>query len=78
MYLAIEISDSTLRYDRQTKTVLYAEYQVPEVWIINVKRNELEVYRKPGIDGYGSKESYSADQAVACLEFPNDPIHWWS
>ena len=78
VYLAIEVSDSTLRYDRQTKTVLYAEYQVPEVWIINVKRNELEVYRKPGIDGYGSKESYSAGQAVACLEFPNDPIHWWS
>ena len=78
VYLAIEVSDSTLRYDRQTKTVLYAEYHVTEVWIINVKRNELEVYRKPGIDGYGSKESYSAGQAVACLEFPNDPIHWWS
>ena len=34
--LAIEVSDSTLRYDRFTKTVLYAEYGVIEVWIINV------------------------------------------
>lgn len=77
VHLAIEVSDSTLRYDRLTKTVLYAEYGIPEVWIINVKRNELEVYRKPSIDGYGSKETFSVNQEVAPLEFPDTPIRWW-
>ncbi len=75
--LAIEVSDSTLRYDRLTKTVLYAEYGIPEVWIINVKRNELEVYREPKAEGYGAKQSYERGVAVAPLAFPNDLLEWW-
>jgi Uma2 family endonuclease len=75
--LAIEVSDSTLRYDRLTKTVLYAEYGIPEVWIINVKRNELEVYREPNPEGYGSKQSFERGVAVAPLAFPDDLLEWW-
>ena len=75
--LAIEVSDSTLRYDRQTKTLLYAEYGIPEVWIINVKRNELEVYRNPKPEGYGSKQSFDAGVSVAPLAFPDDLLEWW-
>ncbi len=77
VHLAIEISDSTIRYDRLTKTVLYAEYGIPEVWIINVKRNELEVYREPSADGYRSKASFDAGQAVAPAAFPETLIDWW-
>jgi Uma2 family endonuclease len=77
VYLAIEVSDSTLRYDRFTKTLLYAEYGVPEVWIINVKRNELEVYRDPGEDGYRSKESFVVGHRVAPQAFPEIELEWW-
>jgi Uma2 family endonuclease len=66
-----------LRYDRLTKTLLYAEYGIPEVWIINVKRNELEVYREPNPEGYGAKQSYERGVAVAPLAFPNDLLEWW-
>jgi Uma2 family endonuclease len=33
--LLIEVSDSTLDYDRNRKIPLYAKHEVPEVWLIN-------------------------------------------
>ncbi len=77
VYLAIEVSDSTLRYDRFTKTLLYAEYGVTEVWIINVKRNELEVYRDPSEEGYRHKQSFDRGVPVSPQAFPNDLLEWW-
>ncbi len=45
--LIIEVSDSTLAYDRSTKLNLYAEANIPEVWIKNLSENTLEIYRQP-------------------------------
>jgi Uma2 family endonuclease len=36
--LIIEVSDSTLRYDRDVKVPLYARHNVPEVWIVDLQR----------------------------------------
>ncbi len=45
--LIIEVSGSTLRYDRTKKMNLYAKNKIQEYWIINVKNRSLEVYRRP-------------------------------
>ncbi len=42
--LVIEVSDTTLRYDRDVKVPLYARYGVPEVWIVDVQNDALLVY----------------------------------
>jgi Uma2 family endonuclease len=42
--LVIEVSDSTLRYDRDVKVPLYARHGVPEVWVVDVNGNALLVY----------------------------------
>jgi Uma2 family endonuclease len=42
--LVIEVSDTTLRYDRDTKVPLYARHGVPEVWIVDVNNDALLVY----------------------------------
>jgi len=47
VYLIIEISDTTLAYDRGTKLPLYAAHRIPEVWIIDVGENPVEIYREP-------------------------------
>jgi Uma2 family endonuclease len=44
--LVIEVSRSRLRYDR-LKARLYARYNVPEYWILNVNDGRIEVYRDP-------------------------------
>ncbi len=45
--LIVEVSDSTLKYDRDTKLSLYAEAEIPEVWIVNLKNDIIEVHQKP-------------------------------
>jgi Uma2 family endonuclease len=42
--LVIEVSDTTLRYDRDVKVPLYARHGVPEVWVVDVNADALLVY----------------------------------
>lgn len=50
--LVIEICDTSLRYDQEIKVPLYAAHCVPEVWLLDLKQQRLEIYREPGADGY--------------------------
>ncbi len=45
--LVVEVSDTTLKYDRDTKLSLYAEAEIPEVWIVNLKNEIIEIHRQP-------------------------------
>ncbi len=45
--LVIEISDTTLPFDRTHKASLYARAGIPEYWIVNLAERVLEVYREP-------------------------------
>jgi Uma2 family endonuclease len=48
--LIVEVSDTTLVYDRGRKASLYAMRGVAEYWIVNVNEDQLEVHRDPGVD----------------------------
>lgn len=45
--LVVEVAETTLTYDRQTKRPLYARAGIPEYWIVNLVDRQLEVYREP-------------------------------
>ena len=47
--LLVEVADSSLRYDRETKRSLYAKANVPEYWIVNLVTRQLEVHRQPAV-----------------------------
>ena len=66
--LLIEVSDSTLRYDRNTKLPLYAQAGIPEVWIVDVNKQQLEVYRQPNEDRYQSMETLTREDTVAATQ----------
>jgi Uma2 family endonuclease len=74
IFLAIEVSESSLRYDRQVKIPLYARAGIQEYWIVNLKDRQIGVHRQPVIVGrtadYQSKEIYRRGDAVAPLAFP--------
>ena len=55
--LVIEVSDSTLRYDRDDKVPLYARHGVPEVWIVDLQHNRLLVYGSPADGEYRQQTS---------------------
>jgi Uma2 family endonuclease len=43
--LVVEVSDTTLRYDRNVKVPLYAKYGIPEVWIVDLENSRLHFFR---------------------------------
>lgn len=45
--LLIEVSDTTLSYDRGRKVPLYARSGIPVVWIVNPNNSSIEVYSNP-------------------------------
>lgn len=57
--LLIEVSDSTLRYDRHIKVPLYARHGIPEAWIIDTRAGKLHVFRSPKKGAYTDVSSTS-------------------
>lgn len=51
--LLIEVSETTLRYDREVKLPLYALAGIPEVWIVDLQNEEILTYSRPEGDAYG-------------------------
>jgi hypothetical protein len=49
--LLIEVSDTSIDYDRAVKGTLYAKANIGEFWILNLNDDTLEVYRDPQADG---------------------------
>ncbi len=47
VFLLIEISDTTANQDRNIKIPLYAQHNIPEVWLIDIPNRCMELYRKP-------------------------------
>jgi len=45
--LVIEVSDSTIRFDRTQKAALYASAGILEYWIVDLKGRRVEVRRDP-------------------------------
>lgn len=52
--LAVEVADTTVRFDRLVKARLYARAGIPEFWLCLAMDGAIEVYRGPGADAYAS------------------------
>lgn len=50
--LVIEISDSSVAYDRKVKRHLYAGAGIPEYWIVNLQEQIIEIYSNPSEGEY--------------------------
>ncbi|WP_367155370.1 Uma2 family endonuclease [Methylomonas sp. HYX-M1] len=68
--LIIEVSDSTLCFDREQKRRLYATHLIPEYWIVNLVDNCLEVYRQPESGDYREQSTLSKDDAINPVSLP--------
>lgn len=49
----LEVANTSLAYDRHEKLLLYARAGIPEYWIVNVRDNQVEVFRDPQGQRYG-------------------------
>lgn len=69
--LIIEVSDSTVKYDRDKKLPLYAEAEIAEVWIVNLQNEIVEIHTKPSVGLYQLVKIFSRSETIKSDSFPN-------
>ncbi|MGA7936586.1 MAG: Uma2 family endonuclease, partial [Kovacikia sp.] len=69
VFLLIEVSDTTLKFDRETKAPAYGRSGVAEYWVLDVVARKLHVYRSPSENGYQSETILAEELTIAPLAF---------
>jgi Uma2 family endonuclease len=72
--LVVEVSDTTLTFDRGRKRAGYARARVLEYWIINLPERCLEVYRNPSGSRHRSVTVFGESESVTPLAAPHASI----
>lgn len=79
--LIVEVSDTTLAYDRGRKASLYAACGIADYWILNLVDRQLEVHRQPQPDasghfghGYGERFVLTETERLAPLALPGSAV----
>lgn len=77
--LVIEVADSSLEYDRNTKLPLYAEGKIRDYWLFNLPDRCLEAYSEPaqisdGRFGYLNRRIVTATGTIAFPPFPEQVL----
>jgi len=65
--LVLEVSDSTLRFDRTTKKRIYARDSVPFYWMLNLVDHRLEVFSEPDGKDYREHQIFGPDDTVPLI-----------
>lgn len=69
--LLIEVSDTSVRHDREVKAPLYARAGIRELWIVDVPGERVLVHRAPQGGEYRSLEVVGRGAVVTSLAFPD-------
>ena len=69
--LAIEVGDTTVRFDRIVKARLYARARIHEYWLIDTSHESVEVFRTPEGEAYAGFTTYTRGASFSPLAFPD-------
>jgi Uma2 family endonuclease len=69
--LVVEVSDSTLAYDRNVKLPLYASVGIPEVWLVDLRGEKVEVFTDTEGDRYAGRRAYVRGDEVRSETLPD-------
>ncbi len=80
-FLVIEVSKTSLMFDKTIKQSLYAGMDVPDYWVLDLEHGQLLVYRDPIADEsapfghrYRQVDTLASDSLISPLENPNVTI----
>lgn len=68
-FLVIEVADSSLDHDRETKGPLYASSGVPEYWIVDVKARRVSVYDAISAERYTRVREFVVGERIVPSTF---------
>ena len=69
--LLVEVSDSSVDFDRNEKLSTYAAAGIPEVWIVNRPDRRIESYADPTGDEYATVRYYEPGESISPQAFPD-------
>jgi Uma2 family endonuclease len=79
--LIVEVSDTTVSYDRHRKGSLYARAGIADYWVVNLRRRQVEVYRAPMPDAlcanrcrYSSRTDLLPPATISPLAVPGASV----
>jgi len=74
--IVVEVSDTTLRDDRQEKLSVYAAARIPIYWIVNLIDRRLERYSEPTgpeqLPTYKTRQDFAESESIS-LQIPDRP-----
>lgn len=62
--LVIEVAASSVVFDRRVKVPLYGRAEIPEVWIVDLDADQVDVYRDASSGGYGDVRTLGSGDVV--------------
>jgi Uma2 family endonuclease len=70
IYLILEVSDSSLRFDLAVKASLYAERGIAEYWVVDVENDVLIAHTQPSGNSFGTVRHYHRGEVVTPTLLP--------
>jgi Uma2 family endonuclease len=74
VFLVVEVADTSADLERTVKVALYAKAGVREVWVVDLARDRIEVFRRPTPGGYGDVQTFGRDDHLAPDAFPDASV----
>ncbi|MCG6136410.1 MAG: Uma2 family endonuclease [Nostoc sp. LLA-1] len=71
VYLIIEVADSSLKLDCETKAKAYSQAGIKDYWVLDVTSRQLYIFREPSQESYQSKVVLGEDATISPLAFPD-------
>jgi Uma2 family endonuclease len=70
VFFLVEVSDTTLKYDKNIKLPRYAAAGVAEVWIEDLKNDLFLVFRNPADEAFKTSSVLHRGDSISPLAFP--------
>ena len=74
VFLVVEVADTTIAFDLNTKVPLYARCGIAEVWVVDVNERLIHVFRDAGDGSYRAAFDARVGERVACAALPEVAI----
>src|SRR5262249_20025892 len=69
--LLVEVADTSAWYDTNIKAGLYAEFEIPEHWLLDINKDVVVLRTEPASGGYGHLSIKKRGQTIEPCGVPN-------
>jgi Uma2 family endonuclease len=72
--LMVEVADTSVWYDTKVKADLYAEFKIPEYWLLDISKDIVIVRTGPADGEYRNVEIKKRGETIQPRSLPNTPF----